>query len=420
MREDNSFFKLSKLSSNLTLLTEEIPSVRSVALGFWVTVGSRFEPFEMSGYSHFLEHLLFKGTKKYSSLEISRIFDSLGAEVNAFTGKEYTCYYSRLLDQHVLQGLEVLWDMLINPLLQQSDIEQERQVVLEEIALYEDTPDENIHDFFISALFGDHPLGKSVLGNQKSLKKANSSKIKSFFQNHYTLPKTVLVTAGNINHQSLLNWFGQESKNEEVFNDTLQMVELAPQEESQVKIQTKETEQVHLCLGARIFHARHPDRFALAILDGLLGGGMSSRLFQEIREKRGLAYSVYSYHSLFIDTGLLATYVGTRPNNVKEVLKIVRGEFERLCNETLREEEVEKVKNQLKGRLILSMESTSARMNRLGKSYLAHGEILSLEQLINRVESVEIEDIHRIAQNYLTPDKISVTAIGPVKESDLS
>jgi predicted Zn-dependent peptidase len=263
-------------------------------------------------------------------------------------------------------------------------------------------------------------LGKSVLGNQKSLKQVNSHKIKSFFQNHYTMPKTVLVAAGNIKHQSLLDWFGQEVEAEAALADTEQAEELAPQEEGQVKVQHKKTEQVHLCIGAQVFHARHPDRFALAVLDGLLGGGMSSRLFQEIREKRGLAYSVYSYHSLFIETGLIGAYVGTRPDNVKEALKIVKAEFERLGNDSLTEEEVEKVKNQLKGRLILSMESTSARMNRLGKSYLAHREILSLDQLIKRVESIEKEDIQRIARTYLTPDKITVAAIGPIKASELS
>ena len=410
MAEDK-FYKLSKLPSGLTILTEEVESVRSVALGFWIKVGAKKEPPEIAGISHFIEHLVFKGSKKYSSREISEIFDALGGEINAFTSKEYTCFFTRLLDEHIPRGLEVLSDMLENPLFAEKDIESERKVVFEEIAMYEDSPQDKVHDLFASVVFKGHPLGKNILGSKETLSAITREDIFSFYNSHYTVKNTVLVASGHIAHEELIeNTLPHLRESQEAAEKKESFLE----DEPQLYIEEKDTEQVHLCIGARVFPANHPQRFALAILDTILGGGMSSRLFQEIREKRGLAYSVYSYHALYSEAGLFAVYVGTSPSQAKTVISLVKEEISKVI-EKVEEKELRKAKDHLKGHLVLSSESTSSRMNRLGKAFLSQGEILSLEELIERLEQVTVDEVKKVAERWISPKRLSIVGIGPVK-----
>ncbi len=407
------FFSKTSLESGIKVVTESIPHVRSVALGFWVGVGARDEIEGLSGMSHFIEHLLFKGTKNRSAKEISETIDTLGGEINAFATKEYTCFYTRLLDEHIPVGVEILSDMLQNPLFKEENISAEKEVVVEEINLHEDTPDEKIHDLFASTLLGDHPLGKSTLGYVNTVKNFNREGVLSFFSRGYAPKNIVIAAAGHLDHQQIVDLIEKHFAPRE--EGRFVRKEFKPKVEPKVFICQKRTEQAHICYGTQALHARDEGRFALSILDNILGGGMSSRLFQEIREKRGLVYSVYSYHSLFSETGLIAIYAGTRPSKVEEVIKLIQKEIKSIAEKGISREELHRAKEFLKGQLVLSMESTSNRMTRLGKSELVHREILSLDELVERIDKVTLGDIHKLAKILLAPEKMTLTIIGPAE-----
>ncbi|MDP1808586.1 MAG: pitrilysin family protein [Actinomycetota bacterium] len=413
-----TFYQKTTLDNGAIIVTERVPAVRSVTVGFWVGIGSRDEVGDENGMSHFIEHLLFKGTKSRSAKDISETFDTLGAELNAFTTKEFTCYYTRLLDDHLPIGVEVMTDMLQNSSFKEEHIDFERQVVLEEIAMYEDTPDELIHDLFTSALWKDHPLGRQVLGTGGTVRAFDRSKTSGFFENHYTPGNTVIAAAGNLDHDSFVALI------KKFYNPTVstrsENVETEPVVRSSLRVVKKKTEQVHLCYGTEALNSRHPDRFALSVLENILGGGMSSRLFQRIREERGLAYSVYSYHSLYKDSGNLAVYVGTRPANVNEVLSIIESEMEKIKREGVVDEELARAREHLKGQLVLGLESTRNRMTRLGRSELTHGEILSVDELVDRVNEVNKEQIKELANRLFMKERMVLTIIGPIKEKDLA
>jgi len=411
-------FKKTRLKNGVRVLTEGLPQVRSVTLGFWIGSGSRDESDELNGVSHFLEHLLFKGTEKRSARQISETFDSLGAELNAFSAKEFTCFYARLLDEHVSIGVEVLSDMLQNSLFREEDIDSEREVILEEISLYEDTPDDRIHDLFASALWENHPLGKSVLGHTETVRSFRREDIFSFYSRHYVPNNIIVAAAGHIDHQRLVELVEEHFVSTTNFEFSRKL--FVPQVEPHLTVYNKKTEQAHICYGALGFHSRHPDRFALAILDNILGGGMSSRLFQEIREKRGLVYSVYSYNSLFSETGLFTIYAGTRPSKTEQVIKLIKREINRLLEQGITPEELDRAKNHLKGELVLSMESTSHRMTRLGRSELSDGEFLSLDELMARIDAATAEDVNRVAREILDPQKMVLAVIGPFKTEELA
>lgn len=413
-----AFYEKTVLSNGMKIVTETIPDVRSVTVGFWVGVGSRNETPDEGGMSHFIEHMLFKGTKTRSAKQISETFDSLGAELNAFTTKEFTCYYTRLLDEHLGVGIEVLADMLQNTLFLDEHIEFERKVVLEEIAMYEDTPDELVHDLFTAALWKEHPLGQQVLGTAASVGAFGHEKALGFVGRNYAPGNIVVAAAGNLKHEQMV----------ELINKHFQLDQAQPPAKNEkqakagsaVEVFTKATEQVHICYGTVALNSRHPERFALSIMENLLGGGMSSRLFQKIREERGLAYSVYSYHSLYQDSGNFTVYAGTRPANVNEVMSIILREIDLIKTGGVSVDELERAKEQLKGQLVLGLESTRNRMTRLGKSELSHGEILSVDDLVERVNRVTREDILRLAGDIFKKENMVLTVIGPVKEADLA
>ncbi|RJQ54315.1 MAG: insulinase family protein [Actinobacteria bacterium] len=412
------FFDKTVLDNGITVVTETMDQVRSVALGFWVRVGSRDEPPGFGGMSHFIEHLLFKGTEKRTAEEISATFDRLGAELNAFTSKEYTCYYSRFLDEHLPTAVDVLVDMLQGTLFADEHVKSEREVVLEEIHLHEDTPDEQIHDLFAQTLFGSHPLGAPILGQTESVETFGRDDVTKYFSDYYLPENVVVAAAGRVKHDEVvslvrdrlhLNERGEEMRKS-----------YAPKPASEVMVRTKQTEQAHICYGTLAFDARSEDRFALTILDTILGGGMSSRLFREIREKKGLAYSVYSYHSLFLETGVFTVYAGTRPANAEEVIKLIQAELDDIVTNGVGEDEFAKVKDHLKGQLVLGLESTRNRMTRMGKSELTQGEVLSLDELVARIDRVTRDDVARVARELLRPDRMVLSVIGPFESEKLA
>ena len=401
----------------MVIVTETVPWVRSIAVGFWIGVGSRFEKDSEAGMSHFIEHMLFKGTNSRSAKQIAEVFDNMGAELNAFTTKEFTCLYTRLLDEHLSEGLEVLADMICNSSFQKDQLQYEQQVVLEEIAMYEDTPDEQIHELFARDLWRKHPLGKQILGSQETVAKFNQEMVKEFFARTYQPANITIAATGNLDHDNFVKQI--EAMFPKVKSEQFPRQEETYHLEQQVNVYKKKTEQVHLCYGTAALHARHPQRFALWVLENILGGGMSSRLFQKIREEKGLAYSVYSYHSLYQETGSLCIYVGTRPSNVNQVVEIINSQLSDIVKNGVTKDELDRAKEHLKGQLLLSLESTKSRMTRLGKSELVHGEILSVDQLVKRIVQVDSDDIRQLAGEIFQPQRMVLTVIGWVKKADL-
>jgi predicted Zn-dependent peptidase len=389
------------------IVTEAVPSVRSVALGLWVRTGSRNETPEQAGISHFLEHLLFKGTENYSSTEIDQIFDGMGAEINAGTGKETTSVYSRFLDRHLERAFEVLSEMVLKPTY--PDIDSERQVVIEEIAMYEDEPSDKVHDVLAGAVFGDNPLGRPIIGRAEVISSVPVADIARYRDVRYTGPNLVVAAAGSLEHEEVV------ALGERFFTAPAgapNEVEAVSLTGPQVRFHSKQTEQYHVCLGAPGISRGDERRFALRVLDTLLGGSSSSRLFQEVREKRGLAYSVYSYSSQFVDAGQVGIYVGTRPDRVGEAMNVIGAELRKLEDDSISPDELDRAKENVKGRTVLSMESTLTRMNRLGSSVLMGVPLLSLDEMIAAIDAVTIDDVTSLARQLYAPERLSAAGVG--------
>jgi predicted Zn-dependent peptidase len=401
--------RLTQLDSGVRVVTEAMPSVRSIALGFWVGVGSRDESNEQAGISHFLEHLLFKGTDRFSSVEIDQIFDGMGAEANAGTGKETTSVYSRFLDQHLERAFDVLADMVLRP--SYPDIDSERQVVIEEIAMYEDEPSDKVHDVLSQAIFGDHPLGRPIIGRAEVVSSVPVPEIAAYHDARYTGSRLVIAAAGNLEHERLVSLV--EAACSDASNGSHEGGVPAPAAVSpRASFHRKTTEQYHLCLGGPGIPRGDDRRFALRVLDTLFGGSSSSRLFQEVREKRGLAYSVYSYASHYADTGQIGVYVGTRPDNVSEALTVIGEELRRVVEEPVSAEELERAKENVKGRMVLSFESTLTHMNRLGGAVLTDVPLLSIDEMLAAIDAVSVEDVGALADELLAPGRLSAAGVG--------
>jgi predicted Zn-dependent peptidase len=407
-------FERTTLDSGATVVTERMNEVRSATVGFWFDVGARDEPNDLAGTSHFLEHLLFKGTATRSAKDIADAFDAVGGDVNAFTGKEYTCYYSRVLGEDLPMALDVLSDMIIDSKIDPEELESERKVILEEIAMHEDAPDELVHDLFYRSMWDGHPLGRPVLGFNETVSRVARDEVADYWRDRYAPSNLVVAAAGNIDHADLVDRVGRIFA-ESYGRRTLRSGE-RPTPSTGVTVHRRPTEQAHIIIGTPGLHRAHEDRHALALLDTVLGGGMSSRLFQEIREKRGLAYSVYSYRSMFADAGTFAVYVGTTPQNADTVLELARSEMESVARDGITEAEFIRAKGHLKGSLALSSEDPSSRMNRLGKQQLTTGEILSIDELIARIDSLEMADVKRVAEMVLGDARFRVTVVGPFDE----
>jgi predicted Zn-dependent peptidase len=391
-------------------------SVRSVALGFWIGAGSVGEGDNEAGLSHLIEHMLFRGTANYGSLEIDQLFDAMGAEINAGTGKETTSVYSRVLDVNVERAFDVMADMVWRPRFAGEDLENEREVVLEEIAMYEDDPQDKVFDVLGEAVFGTHPLGRAIIGRAPVIRSVQPAALSTFHSARYVPGNVVIAAAGSVDHDRLCTLA------EGVLADRTGAstpVEPPPPPPTPVvtRFALKPTEQVHVCLGGRGV-PRHDDRrYALRVLDTVLGATSSSRLFQEVRERRGLAYAVYSFSSHYAAAGQVGLYLGTRADNLAESLRVVGAELERFAAEGAGEEELERAKDNVKGRIVLSLESTSSRMNRLGSSVLAELPLLTVDEVLEKVDAVSIEDVRALAAELFAPGALSAAGIGPDEDA---
>jgi predicted Zn-dependent peptidase len=402
--------ELSELRTGERVISERVPGVRSVALGFWVGAGSRDEPDARAGVSHFIEHLLFKGSSRYSAQEIAELFDELGGELNAATSRETTVVYARVPDERLEPALDVIADMLYRPTF--DDLDSEREVVLEEIAMVEDTPHDLVHDIAAQAVFGTHPLGRPVIGRAEVISSVSRRALAAYHRRAYAGERLVLAAAGNVRHDRLVELL-------EARNDTSADGSLPPRKPVRrlpgpgLRFQRKDTEQYHVCLSAPGIARGDERRFAASILDAIVGGSASSRLFQEIREKRGMAYSVYSYASQYSDAGQIGFYVGTREENLGACLEIAVAELGDLAAGNVRESELSRAKENLKGRMLLSLESTSNRMTRLGKSTVTETPLLTVEEIVRRLEAVTAGEVAELADELLGVEKLSAAGIGP-------
>ena len=409
----------SVLPSGLRIVTEEVSSVRSAAIGIWVNVGSRDETPAVAGASHFLEHLLFKGTKRRNALEISSSIESVGGEMNAFTSKEYTCFYARVIDTDLPMAVDVVSDLITSSIITALDVDAERKVVLEEIAMRDDDPSDLVHDLYAETYYGDTALGRPILGTIKSMNNMTRASVFNYYKKKY-LPQDIVVSvAGNIKHKRVVAMV-EEALSRDNFLD----VQGAPvvRENTPIK-RTKQgsvglihrpSEQAHMFYGMEGVTRSDNRRFAMGVLSAALGGGMSSRLFQEIREKRGLAYSVYAYTQQFAGSGQIGFYAGCNPTKAIEVVEIIREVLADVADNGMSHEEIERAKGAVRGSLVLSQEDSGARMSRIGKSEIVYGAIMSFDEILTSVARVNESDIKAIASEYLTKTP-TLALVGPFK-----
>ena len=410
------------LPSGLRIVTEEVSTVRSATFGVWVNVGSRDETSPVAGASLFLEHLLFKGTKTRTAMEISSSIEAVGGEMNAFTGKEYTCFYARVIDVDLPLAVDVISDLITSSVVAASDVDAERNVVLEEIAMRDDDPSDLIHDLYLEAYYGDSELGRPILGTIDSIKGMSRNSVFNYYKKRYRPEDLVIAVAGNIKHKKVVRMVEEAMSKDNFLDVPSAKPNLRAATHSKVPgvgkvgILDKKTEQAHLLLGGQGVERNDDRRFALSVLASALGGGMSSRLFQEVREKRGLAYSVYSYVQQFAGSGTLAFYAGCQPSKAVEVVKIIRDITMDVAEHGLTEEEITRAKGAVSGSLVLSQEDTGSQMSRIGKSELVYGEVMTFDEILSRVKSVTPADVRAIASEIL-PKPSTLAIVGPFKSA---
>ena len=406
-------------ASGLRIVTEEVPSVRSAAVGIWVNVGSRDEAPATAGASHFLEHLLFKGTSSRTALEISSSIESVGGEMNAFTSKEYTCFYARVIDTDLPMAIDVVSDLITSSIVTALDVDAERKVVLEEIAMRDDDPSDLVHDLFSDTYYGNTPIGRPILGTIDSIKGMSRNTVFNYYKKKYKPSDLVVAVAGNIKHKRVVAMVEEALSRDDFLNELgvpnirpNTMVKRGPQQS--VGLIYRKTEQAHMLYGMAGVPRADDRRFAMGVLSAALGGGMSSRLFQEIREKRGLAYSVYAYAQQFAGTGTLSFYAGCNPTKAVEVVEIIREVLRDVADHGMSHEEIERAKGAVRGSLVLSQEDSGSRMSRIGKNEIVYGQVMDFDDILKAVSRVSAEDIREIASEYLngTP---TLALVGPFK-----
>jgi predicted Zn-dependent peptidase len=410
------------LPGGLRIITESLPSVRSAALGIWAGVGSRDEDPAHAGATHYLEHLLFKGTSRRTALEISAAVDAVGGELNAFTAKEYTCYYARVLDADLPLAIDVLSDMVTGSLLETKDVDAERGVILEEIAMNEDDPADLVHEAFAAQLFGDTPLGRPILGTVDSINAISRDRIAEHYRTRYTPDSLVVAAAGNLNHEEVVAMvqaaFGSGLHGGvKPAPARLGTTDTAVARGTGARLLSRPVEQANLVLGCAGMSRTDPRRFALGVLNAALGGGMSSRLFQEVREKRGLAYSVYSFSSQNADSGQWGIYAGCLPAKTDDVLAICQEEIAKVIDAGLTDEELDRGKGQLRGSIVLGLEDPSSRMSRLGKSELVYPALEAVDEILAEIDAVTHDDVRAVAGEVLGLPK-ALAVVGPFDEAD--
>jgi predicted Zn-dependent peptidase len=430
--------RTTTLENGVRVITERIENVRSVALGFWIGTGSAMESDGQAGISHLLEHMLFRGTERYRSHEIDEIFDAMGAEINAGTDREATSLYTRVMDRHLERAFDVAAEMVWRPRFE--SLEAEREVVLEEIAMYEDDPQDRVFDVLGEAVFGAHPLGRAVIGTTAVVGAVSDEQLRSFHDERYTPQRIVIAAAGSVDHDALVelaraagpagsgagaqasaSGVGARASGPSAANGTASARTPSPEPEFErrVRFLRKDTEQYHVCLGGRGISRHDERRFALRVLEGVLGGTSSSRLFQEVRERRGLAYSVFSFSSQYADTGEIGLYVGTRPDNLQEALATIASELARVIEDPASPQELERSRENLKGRVALSLESTTARMNRLGSALLGEMPIYSVDEIVDRIDAVTVEDLRELTRDLFAPETLSAAGVGAEEDAFL-
>ena len=395
--------------NGVRIVLEEIPTVRSVAIGIWIKTGSRHESIELNGISHFLEHMFFKGTETKTAREIAESFDSIGGQVNAFTSKEYTCYYVKVLDNHSSFALNTLADMFFHSTFDENELLKEKNVVFEEIKMAEDTPDDIVHDLLSKAVYESHPLGQPILGTEETLATFTRDTLRNYMDSNYTPENVVISIAGNVKDtfiSEVEKIFGKYERNKAVRNFE------SPVFHSNQIVRKKETEQAHLCLGFKGFPVGHSSIYPLIIANNILGGSMSSRLFQEVREQKGLAYSIYSYHTSYEDTGMVTIYGGTGAKQIDVLFETISNTLNKLKTEGITDQELRNSKEQIKGNLIFGLESTNGRMSRNGKNELILGEHKSIDEMIQIIENVKKEEVEQVYQQLFNSD-YSISLISP-------
>ena len=405
-------FKKTVLPNGVRVVTETIPYVKSVSLGFWLGTGSRYEDADNHGVAHFIEHLLFKGTEKRSAKDIAEAADEIGGQMNAFTAKECTCYYMRVLDYHLPRAFDILSDMLMNSTFKEDDVEREREVVLEEEKMVEDTPDDLVHELHFARSWSDHRLGSSILGTAESIVGLDRAKAKRFFGEFYVPDNLVVAAAGNVEHEALVALCSEGLSS--IQGKRRKTDRVAPIVTPHVTLREKDIEQVHLCLGTASMGGYASGIYTVHLLNNILGGGISSRLYQSIREERGLVYTVFSAQSGYSDGGLITVYAGMRPANATQVIELVLREIAAIKTNGVTETELLRTKDQLKGGMLLGLESSGSRMSRIGKLETILGRQITIDEVVAQIDSVTIADIQEMAQRIFCPQGLCLTALGPI------
>lgn len=404
------------LPNGVRVVTEKIPHVRSISLGLWIEVGTRDETPEENGISHFIEHMMFKGTRRRNSKEIAESLEAVGGHLNAFTGKEVTCYYAHLLDEHLPIAIDVLSDVLTDSVFDPEEMNKERGVIIEEINAVDDTPEDLIHELFFNDLYPDHALGTSTLGTRETVTSFTRDQLLSFTRRHYTRNRLVVTAAGNIEHEALLNLLN--GRLDGLPSNGPRKLIMPSNVRNLGTVKEDVGAQTHICLGTRALRFEDTRKFNFLVMNTLLGGGMSSRLFQNIREQHGLAYSIYSFHDFMYDTGIFGTYIGTDPEREEQAVALLKKELARLRDERVTASELERTKCQLKGNLMLGLESTSSRMNRLANMEIYLGRYYSLDEVVEGIERVTAEEMQKLARDLFEMEKLTLTVIRPSAEEE--
>ena len=412
MKTVKSNVRKNTLANGLQIVTESMPAVRSVSMGIWLRTGSRHEREDQNGIVHFLEHMVFKGTRNRSGEEIARAADAIGGHLDAFTSKEFTCFSIKVVDEHLPKAFDILADLLKNPLLRAGDIAKESRVIQEEIKMVEDTPDDLVHEIFSKSYWPQHSLGRPILGTRATVGAINQRRLRDFFRRHYVPGNMLMTAAGNLTHAQVVDLagkqFGQLPKGHVMAAGPIPVAH--PHTRYRRK---KELEQTHICLGTPAYPYAHEKRFASYVLNTILGGGMSSRLFQNIRERYGLVYAVFSGLSAYRDAGILSIYAGTAPANARKVVSLIIEEFRNLKNNSIPAEELQRAKDYLKGNLLLGLESTTSRMANIARQELYYGRCITLDQVATQIDAVTREDVVEVARELFKSDRIAVTVLGP-------
>jgi len=405
------------LPNGIRVVTERMEHVRSVAVGVWVETGSRHEAENRGGMSHLIEHLVFKGTATRSAEAIARTMDSVGGQMDAFTTKEHTCFYVQVLDEHLPLAVDLLTDILLHPLFNADELEREKSVVLQEIKMVEDTPDDIVHDLFAGQIWGGHPLGRPILGTREAVTAYDRTEALGYFTDEYVPPRVIIAVAGNVTHERVMELF---SAGFQGFDRTpTQRSATPPVLKPGVNIVNKTLEQVHVIMGFPGLHHSAPERYALFLLNDIIGGSMSSRLFQEVREREGLVYAIHSGVQAYTDTGVVYVYAATDEKNFSKVLKSTLKVLRELKKTGVTEEELKRAKDHLKGSLMLSLESTSSRMNRLAKPEMHHGTFLSMDAMLAAIDTVRHEEVQALVTDLLDEDRLALTTLGPLDRRNL-